>query len=205
MIRFAIALMVGGGFLAFFGYNENKLASAADTEPQTISAADLMANGYGDNAHVIVTDFQLITWETIVLTPEDNENKFEKVWAPVITADDPYMEELRALPDTAVAAPPYRDQIKLILYAKDISNSAELESAAMKDTVQGLVINEIDQLGGDELKELQKSLSIDPDKVLVLEHKRTPKSGGLTMLMLVGGVLLILAGPALMFFTRGKG
>jgi hypothetical protein len=204
MIRIAIALVVGGAFLTFFGYNENKLASAADTDPQTMTAAELIANGPGDNAHIILEDFQVIAWETIVLTPEDNENKYEKVWAPVITIDDPYIEEIQALPDTALTTPPYREEIGLILYAKDISSGAELERVAMSETVQGLVINEIDKLSGDELKELQKSLKIDPDKVIILEHNRKPKSGGLTMLMMAGGILLILAGPGLFFLTRGK-
>jgi len=204
MIRIAIALVVGGAFLTFFGYNENKLASAADTDPQTMTAAELIANGPGDNAHILLEDFQVIAWETIVLTPEDNENKYEKVWAPVITIDDPYIEEIQALPDTALTTPPYREEIGLILYSKDIASGAELERVAMNETVQGLVINEIDTLSGDELKELQKSLKIDPDKVIILEHNRNPKSGGLTMLMMVGGILLILSGLGLFFVTRGK-
>lgn len=204
MIRIAIALLIGGGLLTFFGYNEHKLASSADSEPQTITAADLIANGYGDNAHVNIKDFEMITWETIVLTPEDNPNKFEKVWAPVIAFDDPYIQELQALPEDAQAAPPYKGQVALILYSTDIPGNGQLESVAMADTVQGLVINEIDKLGGDELKELKKSLSIDPDKVIIVEHNRKPKSTGITMLMMVGGVLLILAGPALFFMGRNK-
>ncbi|MBX2850366.1 MAG: hypothetical protein KTR15_01315 [Phycisphaeraceae bacterium] len=204
MIRIAIALLVGGGILTFFGYNEHKLASAADSEPQTITAQDLIANGYDDNAHVSVKDFEMITWETIVLTPEDNPNKFEKVWAPMIAFDDPYIEELQALPDNAQTAPPYRGQVALILYSTDISSSGQLDSVAYQDTVQGLVINEIDKLGGEELKELKKSLSIDPDKVIILEHNRKPKGTGTTMLMMVGGVLLMLVGPGMIFLGRNK-
>lgn len=204
MIRIAIALLIGGGLLTFFGYKEHKLASSAASDPQTITAADLIANGYGDNAHVNVTDFEMITWETIVLTPEDNPNKFEKVWAPVIAFDDPYIEELQALPEDAQTAPPYKGQVALILYSTDIRSSATLESVAFQDAVQGMVINEIDSLGGDELKELKKSLSIDPDKVLILEHNRKPKSTGITMLMMVGGVLLMLAGPGMFLIGRNK-
>lgn len=204
MIRIAIALLIGGGLLTFFGYNEHKLASSADSEPQNITAADLIANGYGDNAHVNIKDFEMITWETIVLTPEDSPNKFEKVWAPVIAFDDPYIQELQALPEDAQTVPPYKGQVALILYSTDIPGSGQLESVAMGDTVQGLVINEIDKLGGDELKELKKSLSIDPDKVIIVEHNRKPKSTGITMLMMVGGVLLILAGPALFVIGRNK-
>lgn len=204
MIRIAIALLIGGGLLTFFGYNEHKLASSADSEPQSITAADLIANGYGDNAHVNIKDFEMITWETIVLTPEDNPNKFEKLWAPVIAFDDPYIQELQALPEDAQTAPPYKGQVALILYSTDIPSNGQLESVAMGDTVQGLVINEIDKLGGDELKELKKSLSIDPDKVIIVEHNRKPKSTGITMLMMVGGVLLILAGPAMFFIGRNK-
>ena len=46
MIRFAIALMVGGALLTFFGYREFKLSSAASSEAQSISASDIFANGY---------------------------------------------------------------------------------------------------------------------------------------------------------------
>ena len=46
--------------------------------------------------------------------------------------------------------------------------------------------------------------SMDTDSVYLIEHNRKPKSTGTTMLMMVGGVLLMLACPALFFFGRGN-
>ena len=202
MIRIVLAFMIGGGVLMYFGFREMQLSSVADTEPQTITAADLIANGPGENAHVKVTDFTLLLHETLMLTPEDNPNQYDKVWAPVIPIDDPYVGQILALGEFD-QPPAFRDKVGLILYSKDIDNERELFNVQDQGTVQGLVINKIDKLSGDELKEFQKSLNVDPNTVLVLELDRKPSSGK-GVLMLGGGAVLFLIGPGLFLLGRNK-
>lgn len=202
MIRVSIALVVGGIFLTIFGYKENKLASMADTEPQTLTAAQLAANGYGDNAHITLTDFWLLAKESVVEYPEGNESRYTKVWSPVISIDDPYTEQyLNA--DQNFSPSAYTGTVAVILYSKDINDDAEFSSVMNSGSVQGMIINEIDQISGEELTLLQQGLpGLNANTVMVLEHNRKPKSGGMTVLMMGGGVLLILAGPAVFFMSR---
>ncbi|MFK7790208.1 MAG: hypothetical protein AB8C95_12045 [Phycisphaeraceae bacterium] len=204
MIRFSIVLVVLGGILTFFGYNENKLASSAQAEPQTMTVAELAANGIGDNANISLTDFWLLDSQSVVEYPEDDESKYNKIWAPVIPAGDPFIEEYMNS-DPNQAPPSYTGSVAVILYSKDINNDDEFYDTITEGAVQGLIINEIDQISGEELQLLQQGVpGINADTVLVLEHNRQPKSTGITLLMMVGGVVLILAGPALFFLGRGK-
>lgn len=216
MIRIAIALVIGGAVLAFFGYNESKLASAADTEPQTITAADLIANGPGDNAHVRVTDLYILD-SYAYEGPDDGSDTYDKLWVPAIAMDDPWAVDIETKVEEAIAANPenpdftaidqipYPTDLGLVIYTKDVGNAVAFDGFYQETELQGLIINEIENLKGDELSNLKQGYpSLDASKVLILEHNRKPKSGGTTMLMMVGGVLLILAGPALFFFTRSK-
>ena len=52
------------------------------------------------------------------------------------------------------------------------------------------------------LRDMYPSLA-SSDEILVIEHNRKPRSAVTTMLMMVGGVLLMLAGPALFFVGKG--
>lgn len=216
MIRFAIALVIGGAFLTFYGYNENKLASAADAEPQTITAKDLIANGYGDNAHVKVTDLYILD-SYAYEGPENKPSQFDKLWVPAIATDHPYATKVDAMvadafeanpsnPNlTAANQVPYPTDIGLVIYTKDINSESSFERFYQDTELQGLVINDIENLKGDELKNLKQGYpSLNADKVLIIEHNRKPKSGGVTMLLMVGGVLLMLAGPGLFFLGRSK-
>ena len=206
MIRFAIAFVVGGAILAFFGYNENKLASAADAQPQDITVAELIENGIGDNAHIRLGDFWLLDTQSVVEYEGTDDTKYTKIWSPVITSDDAYVEEYIAFMDSdALTPPPYNDTVHVVLYSESINDDNDFYNLLQEETVQGLIINEIETISGEELSLLRQSLpGLDPDKVLVLEHNRKPKSAGTTMLMMVGGVLLMLAGPGLFFLTRNK-
>lgn len=204
MIRFALALVVIGALLTFFGYNENKLASTADAEPQSMSAADLAANGPGDNAHIKLTDFWLLDTQSVVEYPENDESTYNKIWSPVIPADDPYVQQY-ITSDPNLPPPAYTGKVGIVLYSTDINNDDDFNTAMTSGSVQGLIINEIDKIDGEELSLLQQGLpNMDADTVLVLEHNRQPKSAGTTILMMVGGIVLILAGPTLFFVGRRK-
>ena len=217
MIRFAIALMVGGALLTFFGYREFKLSSSASSEAQSISGTDIFANGYGDNAHVNITDLYILD-SFAYEGPADNPSKYNKVWIPAIAMDDPWVAELDELiaqaeernpnnPDYSAAMnKPYPTDIKLVIYSEDLNNDSEVGSFIEGTDVKGMVINDIEDLSGDELKNLQGAYpGLSPDNVLILEHNRTPTGTGLVMLMLGGGIVLFLAGPGLFFLGARNG
>ena len=216
MIRFALALVIGGAVLTFFGYNEHKLASAAASDPQSITAADLAANGPGENAHVAVTDAYILDSYSAYYY-EDKPSEFEKVWIPAISMDDPYVAKIDELvaaaeannpddPDyTAVLELSYPTNIKLVIYSEELKSEGQVEAFMQQTNVTGLVMNELEKLDGEELTQLREMYpSLNTDNVYLIEHNRKPKSTGTTMLMMVGGVLLILAGPGLFFLGRNK-
>lgn len=107
--------------------------------------------------------------------------------------------------DPNLPPPRYEGEVGVILYSKDIKNDEAFYKTMSDGWVQGLIINEIDQIEGEELQLLQRGVpGMNADTVLVLEHNRTPKSGAVTLLIMAGGIVLMLAGPGLFFVTRGK-
>lgn len=217
MIRFVLALMIGGGILFFFGYREMSLSNIADEKPQTITAAELIANGPGDNAHVIVTDLYVLD-SYAYEGPQDKPNKFDKVWVPAIAMDDPWVLKAESLaleaeernpdnPDySALMNLSYPNNIKLVIYSKDLKSAGAVDEFIQGSEVKGLIINEIEDLKGDELKNLKKGYpSLDAKNVLIIEHNRTPAGSGLVMLIMAGGAVLFLAGPGLLLMARKNG
>lgn len=52
MFRIKLAMIVGGGFIAFMGYEQFKVSSGTTAEPVSVSLADLEAGKIPDNAHL---------------------------------------------------------------------------------------------------------------------------------------------------------
>lgn len=216
MIRIVLGLMVGGGFLLFLGFREFQLSSAADTEPQTISAEQLIANGPGDNAHVKVTG--LFIMDNFVYEENEKEpGKYLKLWTPAIAETDPWAVEFYKKEAAAFEAdaenPDFSfldqmgmpERIGLVILTDEVKNDADFGAFYLNTELQGLVINKIDKLSGEELSLLSNAYGgIDADSVLVLEHNREPASTGKVALLGGGGLLLFLAGPGLFLVTRGK-
>lgn len=191
-----------------------KLASAASSEPQAITAADLIAKGPGDNAHVAVSDVYILESYSYYVY-EDKPNDYEKVWIPAIAMSDPWVQKVQAMVAEAEARNPenpdysaldslsYPSDIKLVIYSKELGSAAEVDAFIQGTDFTGLVLNGVTKLDGEEMTELKKMYpDLDTENVYLVEHNRKPKGTGTTMLMMVGGVLLIFAGPALFFFTR---
>jgi hypothetical protein len=219
MIRLAILLMVGGGFLLFIGCKEHRLSSASQAEPQDITAEELIANGYGDNAHVNVTGLQMLD-NFVYESSEASPNKYNKVWVPAISNNDPYLRELErvitesedvesgVLSDALISdlrSIPAPSNFGIIVISDDVENQRELETFAEKTEVRGLVINKIDSLNKDELEVLREQYPGFNDKeVLIIEHNRKPSGAAKTLGMIGGGVVLLLLGPGLMVMSRGN-
>lgn len=219
MIRFALLLMVGGGFLIFFGCQEQRLSSASDTEPQEITAADLIANGVGENAHVKVTELYMLD-NFVYESREDTPNKFEKVWVPAVSEADPYVVELDRvvaesdIDETGVPSNSLIRQLEaipspanfgIIIISDEVDSQGQLERFAENTEIQGLVINEIDSLDKEELDILRSQYpGMSVDKLLIIEHNRKPAGAGKTFAMIGGGVVLFLLGPGLFLMTRNS-
>ena len=211
MIRLLIGLMVLGGFLIFLGYKEMKLNAGAEDEPQVISAADLIANGPGENKHVRVTDLFMIE-KCVYESPDGEDDNYTRLWIPTFTAGEPWIEgylleseraqQLGYFDESAVDIPP---SFQILVYTNKINSRAEFDRFINRDVVQGMIINEISSITSENLRLLREEYpDLDPDNVLILEYERKPAGKGKVVGFFAGGLLLMLIGPGFFIVARSR-
>lgn len=210
-------MFVGGCFLVFMGCQESKLSSGASSEPQEITAEALIKNGYGENAHVKVTDIIMFN-DYVYEANEDAPNKFTKVWIPAVEASHPWSVEVDQQIMAEMAANngeltpasierlnqmPYPKDFGIILISDEPTSQAQVDTFIEQESVQGLIVNKIDKLSGEELKYLKQSYpNVDPANVIIIEHDRKPAGGGKVYGFIGGGIVLMLLGPGLLLMGR---
>jgi len=179
-----------GSALTYLGVLELQLASVTDESPQEISCDDLVTRGYGDNAHVTLTDFYCPNF--YVYEQREDSRTYDKVWIPVVSLDSEYFQQVIAAIDAEqdpdeVPLPP----IRLIVKSSSVSTEDEVFALADQDTLRGVVINKIESLDNDTTWLLRENFAdFDAQEVLILEHGREP-AGGLGLGFLAGGLLLL--------------
>ena len=203
-MRFKLALVVIGGVLTFFGVQELRLSSAAKEEPQSISCAELGANGPGDNAHIVLTEFLLTNH---YVYEEKESGSWTQVWVPSVPLGGEYhlqlMAHIQEHGQLMGSIPPPKD-VKVIVKSKDVSSEFEYEQFANSESLQGVIVNKIDSLGSDEKEILMNSYpGVDFDTCWILEVGRQPASMMKLAGLCVGGLALIVVGGAL-FFVGGE-
>src|SRR5579871_4042788 len=112
-----LAAVGGGGFLLYGGWQDWRIYTSGDPEPQEIRAADLAANGPGDNVHVKVTDFTLGAGYTIT----QRWGKWTCVWIPLF-------------PDGEK-----QEDVRVIVKTKDVVDEDEFRAFCRKKEVTGIV------------------------------------------------------------------
>jgi hypothetical protein len=194
-MRFAIAIMVIGGVVAFLGFQEWQLASVAKADPQTISCADLSEKGYGDNAHVRLTNFIMSPGTYVYKADAKAPSKpWETVWVPLVPEGGEYhqMVEKIVKEKGENADIPMPTNIRVILKSKKIANETSLGSAMEAPEIDGIVVNKIESLGSKEKDILKSSYAgIDFDKCWIVEHARTPAGTPQIMGMMGGGLAAV--------------
>ena len=201
MGRFKIWILVAGVAVGYLGWKEYKLSGEVKKEPQTITCADLAKNGYGDNAHVRVTEFTVATSE-FVYKEKGHGKEWSEVWLPVVPVDGEYARRIAALPEDAEEIPPAKS-FGVILQSEHVTGLEGLSVFDEMPALLGVVINEVDSLDRDTKKLLAESYpSVDLDTCWILEHDRKVSGAGRGMGFLGLGVVLV--GLAVFLFVRGK-
>jgi hypothetical protein len=198
MFRILLAMIVGGGVLVFLGIQEMRLAGASKSEPQSITCAQLIKNGVGDNAHVAMGDFYIPN-SAFCYEGSKYGSEWKTIWIPAVPTDGEYFKRLQALHkagklgDGPIAPQPH--EIRLIIKSTKVKNEAQLNALDSQETIQGMIVNKIDSLGTKERKILAESYrGVDLDSCLILEHGREPASAGKSFGMMGGGGLLSVLG-----------
>jgi len=188
--KFQIGLLCVGAVLLFTGGRELMLCTKASPTPRTISYQQLAAQGYGRNAHIILTDAVPVT-EWMVYNGTGDNGPWTRVYFPAIANDNPWIEEVEAKVQAGRNITTMPKDIRVLLKFTGVKNVKDLETKLLAQYernggIHGTIINEIDSLGAKEKSLLQQGYtSLDVNKVLILEADRTPsKTKGLA---LVGG------------------
>lgn len=212
MGRIKVLLLIGGGFLAFFGYQEFKLGNDASQTPVAVDLAKLEAGEPLPNVHVQVGEHICIYTASVYrynTSSSDEEatasSKVQFAYFPIISQAHPWFAEARAA--TAryggdVDAVPEKEWPEIKQFAVLVKTSSRFPTVGSipdewgeGEAVSGLVINRVKKLSGEERDMIQQSFpQLDLEKVLILEEGRRPKSAVASLGMAGGGVLLAMAG-----------
>ncbi len=185
MIRLAIALLISGAVLTYFGVQEVQLAAGARAAPQRISCAALAASGPGDNAHILLTDFRLLPQVAVL----QGVNHTEKLLIPAVPGTS---EADGSAPATAPS------NVAVLVMTRGVHSKEQFAEFAARTTIDGMILNKIDSLGSKERAALAADLpGADLDKLWLLEQGRLPESMAHAAAMLGVGVTILLGGGAL--------
>jgi hypothetical protein len=208
MFRIKLVMIIGGGMLVWFGVQEWRLAQAAKETPQTISCADLSANGPGDNANIVLTD-SLICVDSFVYEGKKNSTTWSKVWVPVVPSNGEYVQQIKELIEknggNLNITPPPPQNIKVILTSNKIPSQAEIGALTQQSSITGLVTNKIESLGNKQRKILEESYpGTDFTKCWIVDHDRQPSGMGKVAGMAGGGLVLSLVGVGMLVAGRSN-
>ena len=198
MSNLKLILIALGGLLVFMAYEESKLTGVASETPREMTVAELYESGPGDNAHVLLDEFLFAT----DFVYESDKGSWSKVWVPALPLNGTYHQEVMAMlgeddeiPEGAVLPSP--TDVRLLVKSSHVDDMREFEELADRDRIGGLIVNEIESLGGDERKLLQESYpTIDFDRCWILDHDRKPKTMAGVAGLGAGGVGLLGVGLA---------
>jgi hypothetical protein len=187
MFRFTLVLVALGAAGLFIGWQEWKLAGHAKPEPQAISAADLIAKGPGENAHIALTDYLDLSYSYVV---EQKGKSWRRVWVPIVERDGEFHEKLKNLdPNTALKKLPAPSNVRIIAISNKARNDEDLARIFEAPALTGIIVNDIESLGNKETEILTQSFpGTKFSNVYLIQIGRTP--------MPVGGIAAIFGGSA---------
>ncbi len=190
MIVAAAVLVFGGGYWIKKKMDEDTLRSGAKSLPQQMSVVDLERDGPGNNIYIELADFA--AGGTYVYETKGNSKYWQTVWIPLIARGSEYDKRLSALKEGDPMPPgPFR----VILKSGHIVDERSLDRELASDSITGMVINDIEEMSGEERRLLEKHYpGVDIDRCWIFQDGRKPKPPGKGKLP---GAIMIVAGIAL--------
>jgi hypothetical protein len=217
MARIAVLLIVGGGFLSFMGGQEFLVGHGASSEPVAVELARLEAGEAPPNNHLLVGE-HVALYPACVYSYQTKKRaagdpapsaKVNYCFYPIISGEHEFIRALGELDEkyhgldnvpANIPGPEIRQFAILVKTRQFKTIGAIPGDINTAPSVQGLVINQIDSLDGEEARLIKESFpNLDVDKVLILEEGRRPASLFKSLGMMAGGVALALGGLGLLF------
>ncbi|MCM8528868.1 MAG: hypothetical protein NE327_20260 [Lentisphaeraceae bacterium] len=211
-MRFILAIIIGGGFLSYTGYQEYVVSSNTKSTPSKVKVEDLekgvkLKNNYVQlEEHIAliggcVYSCKLKKGEHAI----KNSSTVEYCYYPLISYEHPYLKEQDRLIEKygkyelipAKELPKLKD-IKVLVKSTKYSTVGSIpKEVDHKSNFRGLVVNSIDSVKPDEASLLRESFpGMNVSKVIIIEQDRKPSSVLVSMLMMAGGVIIVLGGGA---------
>jgi len=155
-LRLTLAMLVGAVGFSFIAYTEYTTYSTTKVEPNSLTMTELVANGFGDNANVVLTEFALS--DRGVISTGDKKNAYIPA-TTMLDAVTKVMEDAKADAETGemVVDDDYTYSpatFPLIVCLNDITD-AEMEAYWNAQSLEGIILTGYGSLGSDTRKELR--------------------------------------------------
>lgn len=224
MWRIGLAMIAGGGYLGWYGFQEFRLGWGSGSTPEPVTAAEL-EKGVPDNPYRTlgphVPLYQSVVYMQTTRTEKGTGNKTQTLdYAyygvtspenPDLIAYEAAIERLQKKYSDPSKVPagelPRIPSVRVIVKMK-FPSLAALKLAVDKETfptdkLTGMVVNRIESLKEDEIRLLRQGYAqFDPNTTVIFEGGRSPTSTGAALGMLGGGVVLALLPIAMWFRSR---
>ncbi len=196
LVLIGAAIALAGIGVVSKGSKESRLSEVAMADPQVITCKKLAEDGPKDNAHIILTDFICSPYYVYEgkKSSDSSNSAWTKVWIPLIPADDPWSKGYKAallLGGAALDNYPPPDSFSVLLRSSNIKSEKSLGQFVDKKEIQGIIVNEIEMIYGEEKKLLTENYNFDPSKAWILDEGRTLSN---SIIFFASGVLLIIVG-----------
>jgi hypothetical protein len=220
MLQIKLAVLLLGGALAFYGYQEHGLATKATQEPIAVDLAELETGARPPSLHVEIGPHWKL-WDGLIYsyTTRDEEpsepgpaTELDFVYYPLVSEQHPFMVKWQGLLATygSFDAVPGEEreplpQVAMLVRSERFARLGDVPTETWEhgDRLHGLLVNDVRSLGPDARQLLRQSFAtLDFDRVLILEEGRRPSSPAATLGMMGGGGILSLLGLASFFVRR---
>jgi hypothetical protein len=206
MARYFVAMMIGGVAATVYGANLLRLAASCKDDPQVITGAQLQANGWGDNAHVEITNAG--TMKMYLYQKDKYDTQWKYAFVPMVPLDGEYMKYIDTFYADKKNTGKIPDMPRDFCCILKISarGEAEVDRVGEMPKVRGVVINAIESLDKDSKRLLREGYPhVNLDRVAIVEFERQPEKSGKGLAITAGGGALSLCGLGFfVMWLRGR-
>ncbi len=215
--RFIIGIGLGGLGLIGLGISECNMSSFGKAEPKTLTAAELFDQGFGDNNHVLLTDFAL--GSNSILTKVSGRRGRVSIdgWIPIASRQEArdYLQQTienqvqgnsgedpedNSLDDVDFAPGFFRGVVMI----GNINDENDVLPVYERETLQGIVTKGSRTIDPGDFKLLKKHYpGVNFKNVYVLELDRKP-AGFFKLILYFGGGLAIIGVALFMGLKAGE-
>ncbi|MEZ6127152.1 MAG: hypothetical protein R3C59_00555 [Planctomycetaceae bacterium] len=181
--RLNALLVMGGCLLMFFGCQEMRLSQRAGANPKAVTLQELTTNGPGSDVYFTVSG--VVPVNDGYVADETKTKRMTAVWFPCRPAESPNATS------------------SFVVYSTSAPTEDDVATLMMSQTHTGMIINSIKGLDRETKTLLRQNMpGVDVETALIFHVGRTPSGVVKYVGMLLGGLMLALAGLAWILFVH---